>query len=117
MDITSKSPASSRLNPCTPKTCDAFAKAALGEVFRARDLCLAREPDFVDHLPNQQPRRLGEIANKIVAGSGERAVHHWLDEATQAETQQKRAAALVSAQKVAKALGLTLEDFLFGRAA
>ena len=34
------------------KHCDAFAKAALGEVFRARDLCLAREPDCQDPAPS-----------------------------------------------------------------
>lgn len=114
MDITSKSPASSRqLNQPTSIDCDAFAQAALGLAFRGRDLSLAREPDFLDH----PPRRLGEIANRIVAETGQKAVHHWLDEATRAETQQERAAALVSAQKVAKTLGLTLEDFLFGRAA
>ncbi len=86
MDITSKSPASSRqLNQLTS----------------------------VDH----PPRRLGEIANKIVAETGQKAVHHWLDKATRAENQQERAAALEIAENIAKALGLTVEDFLFRRAA
>ena len=40
-----------------------------------------------------------------------------LAEATRAETQQGRAAALEIAENIAKALGLTLADFIFGRAA
>ena len=28
-----------------------FAKAALRDAFRGRDLSLAREPDFIDHAP------------------------------------------------------------------
>ena len=94
---------------------DAFAEAALGDAFRDHDLRLAREPGFVDRAP--PPRRLGEITTKIPADTGERAVHHWLDEATRAETQRERAAALETAQTITKSLGLTLEDFLFGRAA
>ena len=113
MDITSKSPASSQLNPRTPKNCDAFAEAALGDAFRGRDLSLAREPEFVDH----PPRRLGEIANKIVAETGEKALRRWLNVAAEAETQEARRAALATAQKIAKALGVALEDFIFGRAA
>jgi hypothetical protein len=103
-------------NPSTPKPCDAFAEAAWRDVFRDRDLRLAREPGFVDRPP-QKPRRLGEITTKIVAEAGERAVQHWLDAATRAENQQKRAAALEIAENIAKALGLTLADFIFGRAA
>ena len=75
------------------------------------------EPDFQDHAPNQHPRRLGEVANKVVDETGEKAVHHWLSQAAQAENDEERATTLSTAQKVAKALGLTLEDFLFGRAA
>ena len=100
-------------DPRTPKTCDAFAEAACRDAFRARDLRLAREPDFVD----RPPRRLGEITKQIVAETGEKAVHHWLEEATRAETQQERAAALEIAENIAKVLGLTLADFIFRRAA
>ena len=49
--------------------------------------------------------------------TGEKAVQHWLDEATRAETQQERATALETAQTITKSLGLTLEHFLFRRAA
>ncbi len=110
----SRSSATERSAQNSSKHNDAFAKAALGEVFRARDLSLAREPDFVDHPP---PRRLGEIANKIVAETGQKAVHHWLDEATRAENQQERAAALETAEKIAKRMNVPLADFIFGRAA
>ena len=110
MSITKNGARSSAHNPCH---CDAFAEAACRDAFRARDLRLAREPDFVDH----PPRRLGEIANKIVAETGQKAVHHWLDKATRAENQQARTAALEIAENIAKSLDLTLEDFLFGRAA
>ena len=64
------------------KTSDAYAEAALGDAFRARDLSLAREPDSVDHPPHQQARRLGEVVDQVAAETGEKAVHHWLDEAT-----------------------------------
>ena len=117
MFIISKSPASSRRNPSTRKTCDAFAEAALGDAFRDRDLRLAREPGFVDRPPHRQARRFGEVVDQVVAETGEKAVHHWLDEATRAENQQERAAALEIAENIAKALGLTLADFIFGRAA
>ena len=30
-----------------------FAQAALRDAFRGRDLCLAREPDFIDHTPQE----------------------------------------------------------------
>ena len=101
-----------------PSNCsDTFAKAALGDVFRGRDLSLARGPDFVDHPPHQQVRRLGEVVDQVVAETGEKAVQHWLDEATRAENQQERTAALEIAENIAKTLGLTLEDFLFGQAA
>ena len=99
------------------KTSDAYAEAALGDVFRGRGLSLAREPAFVDRPPHQQFRRLGEVVDQVVAETGQKAVHHWLDEASRAETKQERAAALEIAQNIAKSLGLTLEDFLFGRAA
>ena len=99
------------------KHCDAFAKAALGEVFRARDLCLAREPDFQDRQPHEQPRRLGEVVDQVAAETGQKACLHWIDQASRAETPQQRTAALEIAQNIAKSLGLTLEDFLLGRAA
>ena len=120
MIITSKSPASSRLNSSTPKTCDPFAEAACRDAFRDRDIRLAREPEFVDHPPlppRQQPRRLGEVVNQVVAETGEKAVNHWLDAATRAETKQERAAALEIAENIAKSLGLTLEHFLFKQVA
>ncbi len=94
-------------------TSTSFAQAAFGDAFRDRDLRLAREPGFVD----RPPRRLGEVVDQIVAETGQKAVHHWLDEATRAENQQERAAALEIAENIAKALGLTLADFIFGRAA
>ena len=99
------------------KSSDAFAEAAVGDAFRGRDLSLACESEFVDRPPHQQPRRLGEVVDQVVGETGEKAVCHWLDEAGRAETQQERAAALEIAENIAKALGLTLEDILFGRAA
>ena len=97
--------------------CNTFAEAACRAAFRDRDLRLARAADFVDRSANQQPHRLGEVVDQVVAESGEKAVNHWLDEATRAETKQERAAALEIAENIAKALGLTLADFIFGRAA
>ncbi len=97
------------------KRSDTFAKAALGDAFRDHDLRLAREPGFVDRPA--RPRRLGEVVDHVVAETGEKAIRHWIDEATRAESQQERAAALEIAENIAKALGLTLADFLFGLAA
>ena len=76
-----------------------------------------QDPDFQDRAPNQPPRRLGEIANKVVAETGEKALRHWLDKVAQAGSEQERRAAMETAQNIAKSLGLTLEDFLLGRAA
>ena len=113
MGITSRPLASSQLNPSTPKTCDAFAEAACRDAFRDRDLRFAREPEFLDH----PPRRLGEVITKVVAETGEKALRRWLNEAAQAESEQERRNALETAQNIAKALGVTLADFIFGRAA
>ena len=52
MGITSRPLASSQLNPRIPKTCDAFAEAACRDVFRDRDIRLAREPDSQDRAPS-----------------------------------------------------------------
>ena len=90
-----------------------FARSAALTEFRARDARALDQADFVD----RPPRRLGEIANKIVAETGEKALRHWLDQAAQAETQPERAAALETAGKIAKRMGVPIEDFLFGRAA
>ena len=115
MSIISKTPPSSRAkSPTNFETRHtSFAEAARDTEFRGRDLRLAHEPAFVD----RPPHRLGEVVDRVVAETGEKAVYHWLDQAAQAENQQKRAAALEIAENIAKALGLTLEDFLFGRAA
>ncbi len=105
-------------SPSSPSnSSEAFAQAAFGDAFRDRDLRLAREPGFVDRPPNRPRRRLSEVVDQVVAETGQKAVHHWLEEATRAENQQERAAALEIAENIAKALGLTLADFIFGRAA
>ena len=113
----SRSGATERSTQNSSKCSDAFAKAALGEVFRACDLRLAREPKFVDRRPHERPRRLGEIANKIVDETGENALRRQLDEAAQAETPEERRTALAIAQKIATRMGVPLADFMFGRAA
>ncbi len=91
----------------------AFARSAVLTEFRARDARALDQADFVD----RPSRRLGEIANKIVAETGEKALRRWLNEAAQAETQEKRRAALATAQKIAKRMNVPLSDFIFGRAA
>ena len=109
--------ATERSTPKPSNHSDAFAEAARDLEFRACDLRLAREPDFVDRSPHQRPRRLGEITSKIVDETGEKALRRWLDEAAQAETQEKRRVALETAQQIAKKMGVPLADFIFGRAA
>ncbi len=42
-----------------------FAEAALREVFRGRDLSLAREPDFVDRGPKEAPPPADEFLDWI----------------------------------------------------
>ena len=42
-----------------------FAEAALREVFRGRDLSLAREPDFLDRRPHESPPLAGEFLNYL----------------------------------------------------
>jgi hypothetical protein len=90
-----------------------FARSAVLTEFRARDARALDQAGFID----RPPRRLGEITNKIVAETGEKALRHWLDQAAQAETQHERAAALETAGKIAKRMNVPLADLIFGRAA
>ena len=98
------------------KHCDAFAKAALGEVFRARDLSLAREPDFQDRAPNAQPRRLGDVAAEVVGNVGQAALDHWLREAARAHGEDHEIA-LQIAREIAGMIGVQWSDILTGEAA
>ena len=75
------------------------------------------ELDFQDRAPDEQPRRLGDVAAEAVGDIGETALRHWVSQAAQAENDEDRHAALEIAENIAKALGLTLADFIFGRAA
>ncbi len=115
MTTTSRHPASSQsTSPTNFETRHtSFAEAARDTEFRGRDLRLAHEPAFVD----RPPHRLGEVVDRVVAETNQKACLHWIDQAARAGTQQERAAALEIAENIAKALGLTLEAFLLGRAA
>ena len=88
------------------KTSDAYAEAALGDAFRARDLSLARELHFIDRSPNQHPKRLGEIVEEVTAAAARRAIRSWQKEAALAITQAEREEALSIAGKIARAAGL-----------
>ena len=118
MRTTSTRPASSRAkSPTNSENRRAgFARGLALDAHRKSAWAL-HEPDFQDRRPDQAPRRLGEIADKIVAETGQKACLHWIDQAARAKTPQERAAALEIAQNIAKSLGLTLGHFLFKQVA
>ena len=92
-----------------------FARAARNKAFRARDLSLAREPGFVDRQPDQ-PVRLGDVATEVVADVGQRALRHWLNQAAQAEGEE-REVALQIAKEIAAMIGVPWTDVMSGKAA
>ena len=98
------------------KNSDAFAEAALGLAFRGHDLNLAREPDFQDRQPHEQPRRLGDVAAEVVGDVGQLALDHWLREAARIHGEDHEIA-LQIAQEIAAMIGVPWDEVFSEEAA
>ncbi len=89
------------------KSSASFARAAVSEEFRGRDLSLARGgKGFCDRRPDQQPQRLDQIVEEVTTTTARKAIRYWEKEAALAVTQAERKEALSIAGKIARAAGL-----------
>ena len=93
-----------------------FARQAAIAAFGRKAIHALDEPGFKDRQPDHGPRPLGTIATKVTHDTGRKALHHWLAQAAQAESEKERKVALKIAGKIANLMGLDA-DLISRRAA
>ena len=84
----------------------AFARQAVRLEFRTRDARALDQGYFVDRKPNVRPRHIGEVAAKVTRAAGQNSLRHWLNQASRADTDEEREAALAVASEIANLMGL-----------
>ena len=118
MDTTSYRRASTRPDQPHPISNHraSFARECTLDAFGPWAVPALDEPGFKDRQPDHGPRPLGTIATKVTHDTGRKALHHWLAQAAQAESEKERKVALKIAGKIANLMGLDA-DLISRRAA
>ena len=76
----------------------------------------ARDAVFAEFRPNDGPRHIGEVTNKVVDDVGRRTITYWLTRATTSDGAE-RVAAIETAEKIRQKMGLTWDNLIGRRAA